>query len=58
MDSPTKFVAIVNKVQTLADNGLRVYLDLPEQAHQPDPGLQRQLSRKIRYSQPVPSPSP
>lgn len=32
MSEPTKFVAIVNKVQTLADNGLRVYLDLPEQA--------------------------
>lgn len=28
----TKFVAVVAKVQTLADNGLRVYLDLPEQA--------------------------
>jgi len=25
-------MAIVAKVQTLADNGLRVYLDLPEQA--------------------------
>ena len=32
MQEPTKFVAIVAKVQTLADNGLRVYLDLPEQA--------------------------
>lgn len=32
MSEPTKFVAIVAKVQTLADNGLRVYLDLPEQA--------------------------
>ena len=32
MTEPTQFVAIVNKVQTLADNGLRVYLDLPEQA--------------------------
>jgi len=31
-NEPLQFVAIVNKVQTLADNGLRVYLDLPEQA--------------------------
>lgn len=32
MTDLTKFYAIVAKVQTMADNGLRVYLDLPEQA--------------------------
>lgn len=31
-EKPTTFFAVVAKVQTLADNGLRVYLDLPEQA--------------------------
>ena len=30
--SNIKFVAEVNKVQTLADNGIRVTLDLPEQS--------------------------
>ncbi len=29
---PIRFVAIVQKVQTLADGGLRVTLDLPESA--------------------------
>jgi len=29
---PIKFWAIVGKVQTMADNGIRVYLDLPETA--------------------------
>ena len=32
MSIPTTFYAIVAKIQTMADNGLRVYLDLPEQA--------------------------
>ena len=32
MAEPVKFWAIVSKVQTLADNGIRVYLDLPETA--------------------------
>jgi len=31
-DEPFTFQAIVARVQTLADNGLRVTLDLPEQA--------------------------
>ena len=31
MDS-TKFWAIVGKVQTMADGGIRLYLDLPEDA--------------------------
>lgn len=29
---PIEFWAIVGKVQTMADGGLRVYLDLPEDA--------------------------
>jgi len=29
---PIRFVAVVQKVQTLADGGLRVTLDLPESA--------------------------
>ena len=32
MSTPTEFYAIVAKIQTMADSGLRVYLDLPEQA--------------------------
>lgn len=32
MTESTTFYAIVAKVQTMVDNGLRVYLDLPEQA--------------------------
>ena len=32
MSEPTEFYAIVAKIQTMADNGLRVTLDLPEQA--------------------------
>ena len=30
--NPTEFWAIVGKVQTMADGGIRVYLDLPETA--------------------------
>lgn len=32
MASPITFVAVVQKVQTLADGGIRVTLDLPETA--------------------------
>lgn len=32
MQGAVEFEAIVNQVRTLADNGLRVILDLPEQA--------------------------
>ena len=32
MTDDLRFTAIVARVQTLADNGLRVTLDLPEQA--------------------------
>ena len=31
-DSQVKFWAIIAKIQTMADGGLRVYLDLPEDA--------------------------
>lgn len=32
MSEKTKFLATVAKVQTLADNGIRLWLDLPESA--------------------------
>jgi len=32
VDNETVFWAIVGKVQTMADGGIRVYLDLPESA--------------------------
>ena len=32
MAAEIKFVAAVYKVQTLADNGIRIYLDLPDTA--------------------------
>ena len=31
-DTEIRFWAIIGKVQTLADGGIRVYLDLPEDA--------------------------
>ena len=32
MADPIEFDAVVAKIQTMADNGIRVVLDLPEQA--------------------------
>lgn len=32
MSDPIQFYATVQKIQTMVDSGIRVYLDLPEQA--------------------------